>query len=198
MNSNYISSAISAIRSGYKAVKTGDKIAPFVTLGYIAKGIDSYADSTAPFSDSVKQVTDSFAKAATESNYVRSAKELIDLTKKTDEVGMCRSAVSLFFSSSPVRKTIEEVLGWGTKLLGDYLMLNKLPDVVKSNGVLSSVSSKVSNFAKNTSGFGQLPAVISGLAYSAVSINAPKYARKLGNLISDKLGIKPYKEEKSA
>lgn len=197
MQANYISEAISVIRNGYKAAK-GDKIAPFVALGHFAKGAQSFANSNAPFSNSVKNLADSFAKGAQESNYVRSAKELVDVTKKSDEIGMCQSAISLFFSSSPIRKTIEEVLGWGTKLLGDYLMLNKLPTAVKNSGSLASVSNKVSDFAKNSKAFGQVPAIISGIAYSAVSIAAPVYARKFGNWISDKLGIKPYKDRDCA
>ena len=63
---------------------------------------------------------------------------------------------------------------------------------------MNSVATKVGDFAKNTKGMGQLPAVISGIGYSLATIYAPKYARKLGGWISDKLGIKPYEDKKVA
>lgn len=71
-------------------------------------------------------------------------------------------------------------------------MLHVVPDMIKNTKSLNSVAKSVGDFSKNTKNMGQLPAVISGIAYSVVTVNAPKYARKIGGWICDKLGVKPY------
>ena len=71
-------------------------------------------------------------------------------------------------------------------------MLHTVPDFVKNTKSLNSVAKSVGDFSKNTKGMGQLPAVITGIGYSVATIYAPKYARKLGSWISDKLGVKQY------
>lgn len=194
MQSNYISQAISVLIDGYKTVK-GDQLAPFTMLGHAAKGIERYGNASAWRSESVKNFTDSFQKAAEESEFVRSAKEMIDFTKKTDEIGMCKSAVSVFFSSSPIRKGIEEICNWTTKLFTKDILLNKLPKLIKNQKTLNSISDSVAKFSKNTKGFGQLPVIISGVTYSAATILLPKYGKKLGTWVCDKLGVKPYSED---
>ena len=79
-----------------------------------------------------------------------------------------------------------------------YKHKSNLKKFINNTKCLNNVASKVNTFAKNTKGMGQVPALITGVAYSLATIYAPKYARKLGGWISDKLGIKPYDEDKKA
>ena len=135
-------------------------------------------------------------KASENSDSLKTAGLFIDVAKQGDEIGMCKSAVQVFQSSSPLRKGIEETLGWSAKFAAKHVMLHEVPKMVQNTKCLNSVAQKVGDFSKNTKGMGQLPAVIVGVAYSLATIYAPKYARKAGGWICDKLGIKPYEEDK--
>lgn len=197
MSSNYISESISLVRNLKKATK-GDKLAAYAALGNVVKVTNKLAKVDNSWGDAARGVIDSFSKASENSSSLQNAALIANVAKHGDEIGMCKSAVQIFQSSSPVRKTIEETLGWSAKFAAKHVMLHSLPKFVKNTKSLNNVATKVCDFSKNTKGMGQLPALITGIGYSVATIYAPKYARKLGGWISDKLGIKKYDEEKKA
>ena len=197
MSSNYISESISLVRNLKKAAK-GDKLAAFSSLGNVVKVTNKLAKVDNSWGEAARGVVDSFSKASENSDSLKNMTLIANVAKQGDEIGMCKSAVQIFQSSSPVRKTIEETLGWSAKFAAKHVMLHTLPEFVKNTKSLNPVATKVGDFAKNTKGMGQLPALITGIAYSVATIYAPKYARKFGGWISDKLGIKSYDEEKKA
>lgn len=197
MSSNYISESISLVRNLKKATK-GDKLAAFCAVGNVAKVTTKLAKVNNSWGEAARGVVDTFARTAETSESMKHASMVVGVAKLGDEIGMCKSAVQVFNSSSPVRKAIEETLGWSTKFAAKHFMLNTVPKVIKNTKSLNSVATKVGDFAKNTKGMGQLPALISGIGYSLATIYGPKYARQLGGWISDKLGIKKYDEEKKA
>ena len=197
MSSNYISESISLVRNLKKAAK-GDKFATFNALGNVVKVTNKLAKIDNSWGDAAKGVVDSFTKASENSDSLKTMGMIADVAKQGDEMGMCRSAVQIFQSSSPMRKAIEETMGWTAKFTAKHVMLHTLPEFVKNTKSLNNVATKVGDFAKNTKGMGQLPAVITGIGYSLATIYGPKYARKLGGWVSDKLGIKPYEEGKKA
>ncbi len=197
MSSNYISESISLVRNLKKAAN-GDKFATFNALGNVVKVTNKLAKIDNSWGDAAKGVVDSFTKASENSDSLKTMGMIADVAKQGDEMGMCRSAVQIFQSSSPMRKAIEETMGWTAKFTAKHVMLHTLPEFVKNTKSLNNVATKVGDFAKNTKGMGQLPAVITGIGYSLATIYGPKYARKLGGWVSDKLGIKPYEDEKKA
>lgn len=197
MSSNYISESISLVRNLKKAAN-GDRFATFNALGNAVKVTNKLAKIDNSWGDAAKGVIDSFTKASENSDSLKTMGMIADVAKQGDEMGMCRSAVQVFQSSSPMRKAIEETMGWTAKFTAKHVMLHTLPDFVKNTKSLNNVATKVGDFSKKTKGLGQLPAVITGIAYSLATIYGPKYARKLGGWVSDKLGIKPYEEEKKA
>ncbi len=197
MSSNYISESISLVRNLKKAAN-GDRFATFNALGNAVKVTNKLAKIDNSWGDAAKGVIDSFTKASENSDSLKTMGMIADVAKQGDEMGMCRSAVQVFQSSSPMRKAIEETMGWTAKFTAKHVMLHTLPDFVKNTKSLNNVATKVGDFSKKTKGMGQLPAVITGIAYSLATIYGPKYARKLGGWVSDKLGIKPYEEEKKA
>ncbi len=197
MSSNYISESISLVRNLKKAAK-GDKLAAFSAIGNAVKVTEKIAKIDNSWGDAARGVVDSFSKAAETSESLQTANKIANVARMGDEIGMCKSAVQIFASKSPVRKAIEETLGWSAKFTAKHVMLHTVPEFIKNTKSLNSVATKVGDFAKNTKGMGQLPAVISGIGYSLATIYAPKYARKLGGWISDKLGIKPYEDKKVA
>ena len=197
MSSNYISESRSLVRNLKKAAK-GDKLAAFSAIGNAVKVTEKIAKIDNSWGDAARGVVDSFSKAAETSESLQTANKIANVARMGDEIGMCKSAVQIFASNSPVRKAIEETLGWSAKFTAKHVMLHTVPEFIKNTKSLNSVATKVGDFAKNTKGMGQLPAVISGIGYSLATIYAPKYARKLGGWISDKLGIKPYEDKKVA
>lgn len=195
MSSNYISESISLVRNLKKAAK-GDKLATFCAVGNVVKVTEKLAKIDNGWGTAAKGVVDSFTKASENSDSLKNVNLFVNVARQGDEIGMCKSAVQVFQSSSPLRKGIEETLGWSAKFAAKHVMLHELPKFVKNTKCLNSVAQKVGDFSKNTKGMGQLPAVIVGVAYSLATIYAPKYARKAGGWICDKLGIKPYEEDK--
>lgn len=195
MSSNYISESISLVRNLKKAAK-GDKLATFCAVGNAVKVTEKLAKIDNGWGTAAKGVVDSFTKASENSDSLKNVNLFVNVARQGDEIGMCKSAVQVFQSSSPLRKGIEETLGWSAKFAAKHVMLHELPKFVKNTKCLNSVAQKVGDFSKNTKGMGQLPAVIVGVAYSLATIYAPKYARKAGGWICDKLGIKPYEEDK--
>lgn len=195
MSSNYISESISLVRNLKKAAK-GDKLATFCAVGNAVKVTEKLAKIDNGWGTAAKGVVDSFTKASENSDSLKNVGLFVNVAKQGDEIGMCKSAVQVFQSSSPLRKGIEETLGWGAKFAAKHFMLHTAPEIVKNTKCLNSVAQKVGDFSKNTKGMGQLPALIVGVGYSLATIYAPKYARKAGGWICDKLGIKPYEEDK--
>lgn len=197
MSSNYISESISLVRNLKKAAN-GDKFATFSALGNAVKVTNKLAKIDNSWGEAARGVVDSFSKASENSDSLKTMGKIADVAKQGDEMGMCRSAVQIFESSSPMRKAIEETLGWSAKFTAKHIMLHTLPEFVKNTKSLNNVATKIGDFSKNTKGMGQLPALITGVGYSLATIYGPKYARKLGGWVSDKLGIKPYDDEKKA
>jgi len=197
MSSNYISESISLVRNLKKAAN-GDKLAAFCATGNVVKVANKLAKVDNSWGEAARGVVDSFSKASENSDSLKTAGLFIDVAKQGDEIGMCKSAVQVFQSSSPLRKGIEETLGWSAKFAAKHVMLHEVPKMVQNTKCLNSVAQKVGDFSKNTKGMGQLPALIVGVGYSLATIYAPKYARKAGGWICDKLGIKPYDEKKQA
>ncbi|MBR1943105.1 hypothetical protein IJ843_05165 [bacterium] len=197
MSSNYISESISLVRNLKKAAN-GDKLAAFCATGNVVKVANKLAKVDNSWGEAARGVVDSFSKASENSDSLKTAGLFIDVAKQGDEIGMCKSAVQVFQSSSPLRKGIEETLGWSAKFAAKHVMLHEVPKMVQNTKCLNSVAQKVGDFSKNTKGMGQLPALIFGVGYSLATIYAPKYARKAGGWICDKLGIKPYDEKKQA
>lgn len=197
MSSNYISESISLVRNLKKAAN-GDKLAAFSAVGNVVKVTEKIAKIDNSWGDAARGVVDSFSKAAQTSESLQTANKIANVARMGDEIGMCKSAVQVMTSSSPFRKAIEETLGWSAKFTAKHVMLHTVPEFIKNTKSLNSVATKVGDFAKNTRGMGQLPAVISGIGYSLATIYAPKFARKFGGWISDKLGIKAYEDKKQA
>ena len=197
MSSNYISESISLVRNLKKAAN-GDKLAAFCATRNVVKVANKLAKVDNSWGEAARGVVDSFSKASENSDSLKTAGLFIDVAKQGDEIGMCKSAVQVFQSSSPLRKGIEETLGWSAKFAAKHVMLHEVPKFVKNTKCLNSVAQKVGDFSKNTKGMGQLPALIVGIGYSLATIYAPKYARKAGGWICDKLGVKPYDEKKQA
>lgn len=197
MSSNYISESISLVRNLKKATK-GDKLAAFCAVGNVAKVTTKLAKANNSWGEAARGVVDTFARTAETSESMKHASMVVNVAKLGDEIGMCKSAVQVFESSSPVRKAVEETMGWTAKFVAKDFMLKTLPKFVQNTKSLNSVATKVNDFAKNTKGMGQLPAVITGIGYSLATIYGPKYARKLGGWVCDKLGIKPYEDQKKA
>lgn len=195
MSSNYISESISLVRNLKKAAK-GDKLATFCAVGNAVKVTEKLAKIDNGWGTAAKGVVDSFTKASENSDSLKNVNMFVNVARQGDEIGMCKSAVQVFQSSSPLRKGIEETLGWSAKFAAKHVMLHEVPKLVKNTKCLNSVAQKVGDFSKNTKGMGQLPALIVGVGYSLATIYAPKYARKAGGWICDKLGIKPYEEDK--
>ena len=195
MSSNYISESISLIRNLKKAAN-GDKLAAYCATGNAVKVVNKLAKVDNSWGQAARGVVDSFSKAAENSDSMKTANLFVNVAKQGDEIGMCKSAVQVFQSSSPLRKGIEETLGWSAKFAAKHVMLHEVPKFVKNTKCLNTVAEKVCDFSKNTKGMGQLPALITGIGYSLATIYAPKYARKAGGWICDKLGIKPYEEDK--
>lgn len=195
MSSNYISESISLVRNLKKAAK-GDKLATFCAVGNAVKVTEKLAKIDNGWGTAAKGVVDSFTKASENSDSLKNVSLFVNVAKQGDEIGMCKSAVQVFQSSSPLRKGIEETLGWSAKFAAKHVMLHEVPKFVKNTKCLNSVAQKVGDFSKNTKGMGQLPALIVGIGYSLATIYAPKYARKAGGWLCDKLGIKPYEEDK--
>lgn len=195
MSSNYISESISLIRNLKKAAN-GDKIAAYCATGNAVKVAQKLAKVDNSWGQAARGVVDSFTKAAENSDSLKTANIFVNVAKQGDEIGMCKSAVQIMQSSSPLRKGIEEVCGWSAKFAAKHVMLNQVPNLIKNTKCLNSVAEKVCDFSKNTKGMGQVPAIITGVAYSLATIYAPKYARKAGSWICDKLGIKKYEEDK--
>lgn len=197
MSSNYISESISLIRNLKKATN-GDKMAAVSVVGNTVKVVEKLAKVNNSWGEAARGVVDSFEKTAENSDSLKNVGMFVKVAKQGDEIGMVKSAVQVATSSSPIRKGIEETLGWSAKFAAKHVMLHEVPKFINNTKCLNSVASKVNTFAKNTKGMGQVPALITGVAYSLATIYAPKYARKLGGWISDKLGIKPYDEDKKA
>lgn len=197
MSSNYISESISLIRNLKKAAN-GDKLAAFCATGNVVKFANKLSKAENGWGEAAKGVVDSFSKAAENSDSLKAVGKFVNVAKQGDEIGMCKSAVQIMTSSSPLRKGIEETLGWTAKLATKRFMLHKAPEIVKNTKCLNNIAQKIGNFSKNTKNMGQLPALIIGVSYSLATIYAPKYARKAGGWICDKLGIKPYEDEKKA
>ena len=197
MSSNYISESISLIRNLKKASK-GDKLAAFCATGNVVKFANKLSKAENGWGEAAKGVVDSFSKAAENSDSLKTVGMFVNVAKQGDEIGMCKSSVQIMNSSSPLRKGIEETLGWSAKFAAKHFMLHKAPEIVKNTKCLNNVAQKIGDFSKNTKGMGQLPALIIGVSYSLATIYAPKYARKAGGWICDKLGIKPYDEQKKA
>lgn len=197
MSSNYISESISLVRNLKKATN-GDKLAAFSALGNVVKVTNKLAKVDNSWGEAARGVVDSFSKASENSDSLKNMTLIANVAKQGDEIGMCKSTVQIFKSTSPIRKAVEETLGWSAKFTAKHIMLHTLPEFVKNTKPLNNVATKVGDFAKNTKGMGQLPALITGIGYSLATIYGPKYARKLGGWVSDKLGIKPYEEEKKA
>ena len=195
MSSNYISESISLVRNLKKATN-GDKLAAFCAVGNAVKVTEKLAKIDNGWGTAAKGVVDSFTKASENSDSLKNVNLFVDVARQGDEIGMCKSAVQVMRSSSPLRKGIEETLGWSAKFAAKHVMLHEVPKFVKNTKCLNSVAQKVGDFSKNTKGMGQLPALIVGIGYSLATIYAPKYARKAGGWIADKLGIKPYEEDK--
>lgn len=196
MSSNYISESISLVRNLKKAAN-GDKLAAFSVIGNAVKVTEKIAKIDNSWGEAARGVVDTFSKAAQTSESMQAANKIANVARMGDEIGMCKSAVQIATSSSPIRKAIEETLGWSAKFTAKHVMLHTVPEFIKNTKSLNSVATKVGDFAKNTKGMGQLPAVISGIGYSLATIYAPKFARKLGGWVSDKLGIKPYEEKQA-
>ncbi len=195
MSSNYISESISLVRNLKKAAK-GDKIATFCAVGNAVKVTEKLAKIDNGWGTAAKGVVDSFTKASENSDSLKNVNMFVNVARQGDEIGMCKSAVQVFQSSSPIRKAVEETLGWSAKFAAKHVMLHEVPKFVQNTKCLNSIATKIGDFSKNTKGMGQLPALIVGVGYSLATIYAPKYARKAGGWISDKLGIKPYEEDK--
>lgn len=196
MSSNYISESISLVRNLKKAAN-GDKLAAFSVIGNAVKVTEKIAKIGNSWGEAARGVVDTFSKTAQTSESMQAANKIANVARMGDEIGMCKSAVQIATSSSPIRKAIEETLGWSAKFTAKHVMLHTVPEFIKNTKSLNSVATKVGDFAKNTKGMGQLPAVISGIGYSLATIYAPKFARKLGGWVSDKLGIKPYEEKQA-
>ncbi len=196
MSSNYISESISLVRNLKKAAN-GDKLAAFSVIGNAVKVTEKIAKIDNSWGEAARGVVDTFSKTAQTSESMQAANKIANVARMGDEIGMCKSAVQIATSSSPIRKAIEETLGWSAKFTAKHVMLHTVPEFIKNTKSLNSVATKVGDFAKNTKGMGQLPAVISGIGYSLATIYAPKFARKLGGWVSDKLGIKPYEEKQA-
>lgn len=196
MSSNYISESISLVRNLKKAAN-GDKLAAFSVIGNAVKVTEKIAKIDNSWGEAARGVVDTFSKTAQTSESMQAANKIANVARMGDEIGMCKSAVQIATSSSPIRKAIEETLGWSAKFTAKHVMLHTIPEFIKNTKSLNSVATKVGDFAKNTKGMGQLPAVISGIGYSLATIYAPKFARKLGGWVSDKLGIKPYEEKQA-
>lgn len=197
MSSNYISESISLVRNLKKA-SNGDKLAAFSALGNVVKVTEKLAKIDNGWGEAARGVLDTFSRTAQTSESVRNVGAIAQLAKQGDEIGMCKSAVQIASSSSPIRKAIQETMGWSAKFAAKHVMLHTVPDFIKKTACLNNVANKFGDFAKATKGMGQLPALVSGVGYSLATIYAPKYARKLGNWVADKLGVKQYDEDKKA
>lgn len=195
MSSNYISESISLVRNLKKAAN-GDKLAAVSVVGNAVKVTEKLAKIDNSWGTAAKGVIDTFSKTAENSESMQNVNLFVQVAKQGDEIGMCKSAVQVFNSSSPLRKGIEETLGWSAKFAAKHVMLHEVPKFIQNTKCLNSVAQGIGEFSKNTKGMGQLPALISGIGYSLATIYAPKYARKAGGWICDKLGIKPYEEDK--
>lgn len=191
MSSNYISESISLVRNLKKASK-GDKFAMVGVVGNVVKVTEKLAKIDNSWGEAARGALDTYSNAVATNDIANSADKFIKVAKMSDEIGIVKSGVQVLTCSSPVRKAIEETLGWSAKFAAKHAMLHTVPDFVKNTKSLNSVARSVGDFSKNTKGMGQLPAVITGIGYSVATIYAPKYARKLGGWISDKLGVKQY------
>ncbi|RAI13729.1 MAG: hypothetical protein DKM23_01440 [Candidatus Melainabacteria bacterium] len=195
MSSNYISESISLVRNLKKATK-GDKFAMVNAVGNVMKVTEKLARIDNSWGEAARGALDTYSNTVATNKVAGSADKFIQVAKMSDEIGIVKSGVQVLTCSSPIRKTVEETLGWGTKFASKHLMLHVVPDMIKNTKSLNSLAKSVGDFSKNTKNMGQLPAVISGIAYSVVTVNAPKYARKIGGWICDKLGVKQYDDPK--
>ncbi len=196
MSANYISEIISLTRDAKKAWN-GDKLSAVFTVGDATKVIEKLAKVDNSWGGAARDVIDVFTKSTQNSKSLRDLSGVVSLARKADEISMVNSVIQATKSNSPTRKFVEEALGWTVKFATNTFMLNNVPKFIKNNTGLNSIATKITDFSKNNKGFGQVPNIISGIAFSVTDIYIPKYARKLGGWVCDKLGVEPYKETSS-
>lgn len=187
MSSNYISSLISLSR-GARCIANGDKIAIVTTIGHATKVIEKAAKIDSSWGHAASSVVDGFARAAESNPALGVLAKGLKIAKKGDEIGMVVSAVKAINSKTPARKFIEEGCGWATKFAAKALILNYGSKLCNIKGI-KPIADKITNFSKNTKGFGQLNNIIAGSAYSAATIYGQKFGKKVGKFIADKLDL---------
>lgn len=195
MVSNYVSELISFSKSAKKTVNTKDPLRALSTVGYAAK----FIDKTAQLSDTTAgqfatELIDTFAKATDGTGLGACAKGALNIAKHTDEIGMLRSGIKTFKSDSPARTFLKEGCGWIGRFICKDLVLEHGAKLLNIKGV-KPLSDAVTKFSKNTKGFGQVPNVIGGVAYSFAKEVGKKGGKKVGNFIADKLGLPPEKQK---
>ena len=131
MSSNYISESISLVRNLKKAAN-GDKLAAFSVIGNAVKVTEKIAKIDNSWGEAARGVVDTFSKTAQTSESMQAANKIANVARMGDEIGMCKSAVQIATSSSPIRKAIEETLGWSAKFTAKHVMLHTVPEFIKN------------------------------------------------------------------
>lgn len=194
MSSNYVSSLISLTRNVNSARK-GDKVAVIKTVGEACKFVKKAAKvSDTPWGQYANSIYDGFTKAAEGSPVLSTVAKGLKIAQKGDMISMANSAVKAFKSDNPARIIIEDGLGFVGKFTSKFLVLNYAKNLCNIKGI-KPIADKVTDFSKNTKGFGQLNNIIAGCTYSFCTINGSKLGKKAGKWICDKIGLPPREEK---
>ena len=195
MVSNYVAELISFNKSARKTAQTKDPLRALSTVGYAAKVIDKTArlsDTTA--GQFATELIDTFANATDGTGLGRCARGALNIAKHTDEIGMLRSGIKTFKSESPARTLLREGCGWICRTICKDLVLEHGAKLLNIKGI-KPVADSINKFSKNTKGFGQVPNIIGGIAYSAAKEYGKKGGKAIGTFIADKLGLPPDKKK---
>lgn len=189
MSSNYVAELISCARSGRKACRTRDPVTIATTVGYAAKALAKTAElKDTKIGQYTSELLDTFAKTTDTSKVGGFAKEVLDVAKHSDEIGMIRSTVKAVKSDSMARVLIEEGFGWLTRYIFKETISTYGGKLLNIKGI-KPISDGIINFSKNTKGFGQVPNIISGVAYTMAKDCGKKFGKYIGKRISDGLKI---------
>ena len=194
MSSNYVSSLFSLKGDVQKAMK-GDKIAMLTSIGNASKVIERTAKLTdTTVGKYAGEIVDTFSKAVDGTKWGTAAKGALKVARSGDEIGMTLSGIKTLKSASPARTFIQEACGWAGKFIAKDLILTHGSKLLNIKGI-KPVADAVTNFSKNTKGFGQVPAIVGGVTYTWAKTFGKDTGRKIGTMICDALHLPP--EEKA-
>ncbi len=196
MSSNYVSSLFSLKGDVQKALK-GDKIAMFTSIGNASKVIERTAKLTdTTVGKYAAEVVDTFTKAVDGNKFGTVAKGALKVARSGDEIGITLSGIKTLKSDSPARTFIQEACGWAGKFIAKDLILTHGAKLLNIKGI-KPVADAVTNFSKNTKGFGQVPAIVGGVTYTWAKTFGKDTGRKIGTFICDALHLPPEVKEEN-